>query len=343
MAQDYMTLANGRQVKTDQAPPGLVGYASEKLNADKLGTASGDVFNAFRGYVGPQGGGFGGYDPTRDNAIAQKGAALGPVDWTKVDPAELLRLSQMTKKSNGSITDQLDETNQKLLDGGQLSPSEIAFLRRSQGGDALYNPVVENGPNGVQITGMKYDANTGIRLGIGQDGKAMNPNADYYDRLAAAGAASPERAAQLRQQAKDANAYNAPATKVTPVNPDTQANPFEGFKLLPGGVQNVPVPPAGSEGPIGSQPVVPVIPGGGSNFPPAGAGPTMASQAHGMAFGGMAPAASAGSAMRPSFGQRYGRSGMFGRGGVNRFRPVNGYAAGNANGVNAEAGSQGMF
>jgi len=70
MADKVLTTASGRQVKTGTV--GVPGYLSSALLPSGEGTAEGDVFNQFRGYVGPQGGGFGGYDSAPLTDIKQK-------------------------------------------------------------------------------------------------------------------------------------------------------------------------------------------------------------------------------------------------------------------------------
>lgn len=61
----------------------------------------------------------------------------------------------------------------------------------------------------------------------------------------------------------------------------TPTSPAEGFKALPGGVQNVPLPSDGNT-------ITPVIPGGGEQLPPASAGPSAAA-ALSAPYGGSQP------------------------------------------------------
>ena len=59
----WYTLADGTQVRETDLLPGETGYQSAPLVAGGTRTAQGTADNAFKGYVGPQGGTFGGTDP----------------------------------------------------------------------------------------------------------------------------------------------------------------------------------------------------------------------------------------------------------------------------------------
>jgi len=68
-APQVLTTASGEQVPI--GTPGVAGYASDQLLPSGQGTASGDVFNQFKDYTGPQGGTFGG-GPSADAEAARK-------------------------------------------------------------------------------------------------------------------------------------------------------------------------------------------------------------------------------------------------------------------------------
>lgn len=110
-----------RSAKSAAAVPGMPGYVSESINPATGMTASGDVFNRFRGYVGPQGGTFGtpadraGFESLSGVSADKLGdtSGYGDADWARVN------------RTFGGIANRDAAT----IDAGLSDPN--AFVRRT--------------------------------------------------------------------------------------------------------------------------------------------------------------------------------------------------------------------
>lgn len=229
--------AQGNAQNSATPPVGTPYYASQALKPDANGkltsTTPATKDNAFAGYVSPDGGGFGGYgtavDPrtgmTAKDFDAQVGKQIGGfnIDYSKIDPAELQKLSTQSLNRNGAMDDQGSALREKLQAGGTLTPSEQYFLQNQSGvGNNMYRS------SGVSGDAWTYDKNAGMAAGYGANGQKMDPAADYYAKLVAAGAATPEQADRLRTQAaRSAAPETAVATtgQTPPVNQSGGAAP----------------------------------------------------------------------------------------------------------------------
>lgn len=215
-------MVNGVPVTTptDMVPPGTPYYTSSPLVNGGLNTPEGDVFNQFRGYVGPEGGTFGGYDTVdpatgssprqQFDAMDKAVAGIGPIDWTQVDRAAL---DQQRRVPTADDLNAQQGWRQTLAAGGTLDPTQLAILKTAA--DPLADPF--------------RSTNDAIRLGISATGAPMDPAADYYDRGAQAGAWTPEQAAQLRTQFAEREAKAAQEQGLAPMPDALDADPFGRF------------------------------------------------------------------------------------------------------------------
>jgi hypothetical protein len=116
-------------------------------------------------------------------------------DISKLDFKAMKGFSTLTPNANGANVDQGDALKQKAWRGEELTPSEQFYLQNMYGKTR----------GGVQWHGDEggFAPNAALSYGVDRSGKAFGDDVDYYDRMVAVGSITPERAAQLREQAKN--------------------------------------------------------------------------------------------------------------------------------------------
>lgn len=112
MADKVLTTASGKQVPLSTV--GVPGYQSSALLPSGQGTVDGDKFNQFRGYTGPQGGGFGGFEGTAAPSVMDRvndpmGDLTSADDPALSDKVRRGQIAQGILKEDGSL-------GQKILD-----------------------------------------------------------------------------------------------------------------------------------------------------------------------------------------------------------------------------------
>jgi hypothetical protein len=147
-----LTTASGKQVSTGTV--GVPGYLSSALLPSKEGTVDGDVFNQFRGYVGPQGGTFGGgasADPQAarrawESVSGVSGDKLGDTsgwDAAKWDDARRT-FGGIANRDKDTTLNALKSDNQFVKDTANRYATENGWLEGV--GPARPVPVVPSGP-----------------------------------------------------------------------------------------------------------------------------------------------------------------------------------------------------
>lgn len=139
-----------RTAKNSAAVPGQVGYESAALSPDRTRTSQGDAFNAFRGYVGPDGGSFGtnadrgGFETLAGVSADKLGdtSGYGAADWANINR----QFGGIANRDQGSIDAGLKSDNPFLrrtaaaysLGRGSEGLSDEDFAKFEAGGaDAL--------------------------------------------------------------------------------------------------------------------------------------------------------------------------------------------------------------
>jgi len=185
--------AQGRAQTARSPLPGQPGYLSSALNADGTRTAQGDAANPFRGYVGPDGGTFGGYDsvvdPTTgltqkqyDERVAQGRASAAPVDWSRTSALGRTNVGGMglSREATNARLAQIGDIERRMVAGEtNFTDDERALL--AKGTDNPFRSAADM-----------------VRLGYDTQGNRVADTADRFDRLVAAGEMTPERAIQER-------------------------------------------------------------------------------------------------------------------------------------------------
>ncbi len=167
---NYVT-PTGQRVQNGAIPKaGTPYYESAALIPNAAGgaqTAQGDAANPFRGYVSPEGGGFGGYDsiadPTTGLTVKQYGEkvatakqGMAPIDWSKVTSRSNIGGRGLTLDQNSTMLKDIEGLERRLAMGEALTDDE-----RSRLVDTTENPF----RSAADAQRLGYDFQTGARLG----------------------------------------------------------------------------------------------------------------------------------------------------------------------------------
>jgi hypothetical protein len=226
-----------RTARSSADAPGRAGYQSAALRPDGLSTEQGDAANPFRGYVGPDGGTFGGYDSIVDeryrNADNPNGMTQAQYDTRVADATQNLRTQrpvdwsrtaqagQPVAWANGSRN--YINTTSAGVPGG-LDARDALQRRMALDGDTNFTED-ERAALTAELGGTDNPFRSAadmVRLGYDTQGNRVAEGADRFERLVAAGLMTPEQAGQQRTQYE---AQIAREQNPEPVN----ADPFGRF------------------------------------------------------------------------------------------------------------------